>query len=398
MQSGKRDFYEVLEINKSATDAEIRKAYRRLAKKYHPDLNPGDKSAEAKFKEVNEAYEVLSNKDSKARYDQFGHAGVDPNFGNTGGYSGTSSPWGAGGSPFGADIDLGDIFESFFGGFGSSGASGRTRSRSNGANMPMRGTDIETTLEVAFTEAAKGCKKKISYNVVGTCKECKGTGAQKGTSAKKCGVCGGSGQEVITQRSAFGVMQTVRTCSACRGVGKVIETPCRTCYGTGNVRTVKEIEVNIPAGIDSGQILNVSSHGNAGKNGGKPGDLHIRVKVASHSIFTRNGTDVFCDVPVTFAQAALGAELVVPTLDGKSSYFIPEGTQPGDTFRLKGKGIVRIGSTKRGDQYVKVVLEVPKSLDSKQKEVLKQFDSSLTGTNYQKRKGFFEKLKNFFGD
>ena len=388
MQSGKRDFYEVLEINKNATEAEIRKAYRRLAKKYHPDLNPGDKSAEAKFKEVNEAYEVLSNKESKARYDQFGHAGVDPNFGNAGGQA---ASWGGG--PFGADIDLGDIFESFFGGF--TGSRSR-RSNTNKVNIPRQGTDVEVSTEVAFIEAANGCKKAISYNVVDVCSECKGTGAQKGTSVNKCRTCNGSGQEVLTQRSAFGVMQTVRTCSTCRGSGKVISTPCRTCYGTGSVRVVKEIEVNIPAGIDSGQVLNVTAHGNAGKNGGKPGNLHIYVKVMPHSIFTRKGTDVFCDVPITLAQAALGTELTVPTLDGKCSYSIPEGTQPGDSFRLKGKGIVKVGGTKRGDQYVKVVLEVPKSLSSKQREVLKQFDASLTNANYQKRKGFFEKLKEFF--
>lgn len=390
MQSKKRDFYEILGINKNASEADIRKAYRRLAKKYHPDLNPGDKSAEAKFKEVNEAYEVLSNKDSKARYDQFGHAGVNPGYGSAGG----ASSW-EGGNPFGADIDLGDIFESFFGGF--TGSRSR-RSKASNVNAPIRGTDVETSLEITFIQAAKGCKKKISYNVVDVCTECKGTGAQKGTSVDTCKTCGGSGQEVITQRSAFGVMQTVRTCSSCRGTGKVISTPCRTCYGTGNVRAVKEVEVNIPAGVDSGQVLNVSAHGNAGKNGGEPGNLHIYVKVMPHPIFTRKRLDVFCDVPITFTQAALGSELTVPTLDGKSSYSIPEGTQPGDTFRLKGKGIVKVGSTRRGDQYVKIVLEVPKSLNAKQKETLKQFDLSLTSTNYQKRKGFFEKLKDFFGN
>ena len=397
MASGKRDFYEVLGVSRTATEAEIRKAYRKLAKQYHPDLNPGDKTAEAKFKEVNEAYEVLSNKDSKARYDQFGHAGVDPSYG--GGSSGGSSSWGSGGNPFGGiDFDMGDIGDIFGSFFGGSGFAGSRRSRSSMRNAPMRGTDIEVYLEISFEEAAKGCKKKISYNAVSECKSCGGSGAQKGTSPKNCPSCGGSGQQVTTQRSPFGVVQTARTCSNCRGTGKVIENPCTECSGLGNVRAVKELEVNIPAGIDEGQILNVSSHGNAGKNGGPSGDLHIIIKVKAHAIFSRKGYDVYCEVPITFAQAALGTELIVPTLDGKVSYTIPEGTQPGDSFRLKGKGIERLGGGKHGDQYVKVVIEIPRSLNSRQKQMLKDFDASLGATNYQKRKTFFEKLKDFFGD
>ena len=392
MANAKRDFYEVLGVSKTASSEEIRKAYRKLAKKYHPDLNPGDKAAEAKFKEVNEAYEVLSNKDSKARYDQFGHAGVDPSYG--GGYSGGTS-WG-GGDPFGGGIDLGDIFDSFFGG-GFGGFSRNSRRSTVNANAPKRGSDIELSLSISFMEAAKGCKKKINYNVIDICKACNGTGAQKGSSPVSCPNCKGSGQEVTVRRSAFGVVQTATTCSRCGGTGKVIENPCKECYGTGNKRASKELEVTIPAGIDEGQVLNVSSHGNAGKNGGSPGNLHIKIKVLPHAIFTRKGYDVYCEVPITFAQAALGAELVVPTLDGRSSYMIPEGTQPGDSFRLKNKGIEYLRSNKKGDLYVKVVLEVPRYLSGKQKDILNEFDKSLEAKNYNKRKSFFEKLKDFFG-
>ena len=392
---GKRDFYEVLGVSRNATKEEIRKAYRKLAKKYHPDLNPGDKSAEEKLKEVNEAYEVLSNDNTKARYDQFGHAGVNPNY--SGGSSGGPGGWGGVGSPFGEDIDLGDIFDSFFGG-GFGGFSRNSRRSAVNANAPRRGTDVEISLNISFMEAAKGCKKKVSYDVIGVCKSCKGTGAQKGSSPVTCPNCKGSGQEVAVQRSAFGVVQTATTCTRCKGTGKVIENPCKECYGTGNRRSLKELEVTIPAGIDEGQVLNVSSHGNAGKNGGGSGDLHIRIRISPHPIFTRKGYDVYCEVPITFAQAALGTELVVPTLDGRSSYSIPEGTQPGDTFRLKNKGIEYLRSNKKGDLYVKVVLEIPKSLSNKQKEVLREFDSSLDAKNYQKRKGFFDKLKDFFGN
>ncbi len=393
MASSKRDFYEVLGVDRNASDDEIKKAYRRLAKKYHPDLNPGDKMAEAKFKEVDEAYRILSNKETKQRYDQFGHAGIDQSYG---GYSSGGSNWGAG-DPFGGWGDIGDIFDSFFGG-GFGGFSNARRSQAVSQDVPRRGTDVEIALEVSFIEAAKGCKKKISYNVVNICGSCEGSGAQKGTKPKTCSACGGSGQQVTTQRSAFGVMQTSHTCSVCRGKGKVVDKPCRECFGTGSVRKVKELEVTIPAGIDEGQVLKVSSHGNAGRNGGPSGDLHIIVKVSSHPIFTRKGFDVYCEVPITYAQATLGSELVVPTLDGKVSYSIPEGTQPGDTFRLKGRGIKSLRNVGRGDQYVKVCLEVPRSLNSRQKEILRKFDESLESRNYQKRRGFFQKLKDFFSD
>ena len=377
--SEKRDYYEVLGVSKGASEAEIKKAYKKMARKYHPDLNRDDpKTAEEKFKEVNEAYEVLSDKDKKARYDQFGHAGVDPNYGA-----------GGAGSPFGQDIDFGDIFSSFFGGFG-----GR---RSANPNAPRRGSDIETQLYISFEEAAKGCKKTVQYQAVSTCKDCNGTGAQRGTSPKTCSACGGRGQVTINQRTPFGVVQTSRPCDACRGRGKIIETPCRTCNGRGQVRRKKTVEVNIPAGINDDQVLNVAGHGNSGTNGGPAGDLHVYIGIRPHPIFERRGDDVWCDLPITFTQAALGATVTVPTLDGKASYDIHEGTQPGDVFKLKGKGIQHLGSKGRGDQYVKVVIEVPKNLNSKQKQLIREFDSAVSEKNYQKRKGFMDKLKDIFG-
>lgn len=377
----KRDYYEVMGVPKNATDEEIKKAYRKLAKKYHPDLNPGDKTAEAKFKEVNEAYEVLSDKDKKARYDQFGHAGVDPNFGGGAG----------GGSPFTGDIDLGDIFNSFFGGGFGGG-------RSANPNAPRRGSDTETTVNISFEEAAKGCRKNVSFQKIDTCDDCGGSGAKKGTSAKTCPNCNGTGQVRINQRTPFGVVQTSRSCDRCGGTGKVIDSPCGTCGGTGRVRRQKTIEINVPAGIDNEQILSVSGQGNAGANGGPAGDLRVYVNVRPHPIFERRGNDVWCEVPITYTQAALGAEVVVPTIDGRVSYQVREGTQPGDVFKLKGKGIPRIGGHGRGDQFVRMTIEVPKNLTQKQKEILQQFDSVAEEKNYQKRKNFIDKIKDMFGE
>ena len=375
----KRDYYEVLGVAKGASDDELKKAYRQAAKKYHPDLNPDNKEAEAKFKEVNEAYEVLSDKDKRARYDQFGHAGVDPNFGG-----------GAGGSsPFGVDMDFGDIFSSVFGGFGGFG--GR---RNSNPNAPRRGADVETSVTISFDEAAKGCKKEISYNAVVTCTECGGSGAQKGTSPKTCSACGRSiFEEEIFH---FGVVQTARVCDACKGTGKVIENPCRTCNGNGRVKKNRKIEINIPAGINDEQMLNVSGQGSSGTNGGPAGDVHVYVNVRPHQIFDSRGDDVWCELPITFAQAAMGAEVVVPTIDGKVSYNVHEGTQPGDVFKLKGKGIPHINGRGRGDQYVKVTIEVPRNLNSKQKDILKQFEAATTDKNYAKRKGFFDVIKKLF--
>ncbi|MCH5296142.1 MAG: molecular chaperone DnaJ [Ruminococcus sp.] len=376
----KRDYYEVLGVSKGASDDEIKKAYRQSAKKYHPDLHPGDKDCEEKFKEVNEAYEVLSDADKKARYDQFGHAGVDPNFGAGAG----------GGSPFGQGIDLDDIFSSFFGGFG-----GR---RSSNVNAPQRGSDIEAELYISFDESAKGCKKEVKYNCISTCDECHGTGAQPGTQAKTCSACGGSGKVTINQRTPFGVVQTQRGCDACHGKGKIIDTPCKKCGGSGRKRKSKTVDITIPAGIKDGQILNVSGRGNAGYNNGPAGDLHVYVHVRPHPVFERRGDDVWCDMPLTFAQAALGAEVTVPTLDGKVSYTVHEGTQPNDVFKLKGKGFAHLGGRGRGDQFVRVTIEVPKNLSSKQKEIIKQFDGSTSDKNYAQRKNFFEKLRGMFND
>ncbi|HHZ06758.1 MAG TPA: molecular chaperone DnaJ [Clostridiales bacterium] len=376
----KRDYYEVMGIPKNASDDEIKKAFRKLAKQYHPDLNPGNKEAEAKFKEVNEAYEVLSDKDKKARYDQFGHAGVDPSYG----------AGAAGGSPFGQDMDFGDIFNSFFGGFGGG--------RRNNPNAPRRGSDIETTVNISFEEAAKGCKKTVSYRNESVCDECNGSGAAKGTNPKVCPTCHGTGQVTINQRTPFGVVQTSRVCDTCRGKGKTVETPCKKCGGAGRVRTKRTVDVDIPAGISSDRILNVSGHGNAGINNGPYGDLRVYINVRPHPIFERRGDDVWCELPITFTQAALGAEVTVPTLDGKVTYHIHEGTQPNDIFKLKAKGIPHLGGKGRGDQYVKIVIEVPKNLTAKQKELLKDFDNSASDKNYQKSKGFFDKLKKTFGD
>ena len=376
----KRDYYEVMGIDKNASEDEIKKAFRKLAKQYHPDLHPGDKEAEAKFKEVNEAYEVLSNSEKRARYDQFGHAGVDPNYGAGAG----------GGSPFGADIDLGDIFSSFFGGFGGG--------RHSNPNAPRRGTDVEVHLMLSFEEAAKGCKKTINYTCIESCKSCSGSGASAGTSPKICPACNGSGQVRINKRTPFGVIQTSHQCDRCRGKGKIIDTPCSSCSGTGQARNKNSIEITVPAGIDEGQILNVGGKGNVGKNRGPSGDLHVIIGVRPHPIFERKGDDVWCEIPLTFAQAALGAEIVVPTLDGKVKYSVHEGTQPNDIFKFKGKGIQHINSRGRGDQYVTVTIEVPKNLSSKQKESLRDFDNQGSDKNYQKRKGFFEKIRDIFGD
>ncbi len=377
----KRDYYEVLGIQKGASDDEIKKAYRQNAKKYHPDLHPGDKECEDKFKEVNEAYEVLSDKEKKARYDQFGHAGVDPNFGA------------GGGSPFTQDMDFGDIFNSFFGGFGGFG--GR---RGSNPNAPRRGADVETSLYISFEEAAKGCKKTVAYQNIETCSDCHGTGAQKGTTPKTCSACGGKGRVTINQRTPFGVVQTQSTCDACKGRGKIIEIPCKKCNGNGRVRVKKSVEVTVPAGINDNQILNIGGRGNNGVNGGASGDLHVYINVRPHPVFERKGNDVWCEMPITFTQAALGAEITVPTLDGKVSYSVHEGTQPGDIFKLKGKGISNLNGRGRGDQYVRISIEVPRNLSREQKDLIRELDKNTSDKNYAKRKTFKDKIKKMFGE
>ena len=375
----KRDYYEVLGVEKGCSDDELKKAYRKMAKQYHPDLHPDDQAAAEKFKEVGEAYEVLSDKDKRARYDQFGHAGVDPSYG-----AGAGGAYGAGG--FGG-FDMGDIFESFFG--GGFGGSGRTRN----PNAPIRGNDIQVHLVIDFMEAAKGCRKEVTVQRLERCTTCNGSGAAPGTSAETCSTCNGTGQVRVQQRTPFGVIQSSRPCDACGGKGKILKTPCQSCRGLGRVRRTQKEWVDVPAGIDDGQTFVLSGMGDHGVNGGPSGDLNVTVSVRPDPIFERDGYDVWCEIPITYAQAVLGDELTVPTIDGKVKYSIPEGTQPGTTFRLRNKGINYVNGRGRGDQYVKVIVEVPRNLNSKQKEALKAFDALASDKNYEKRKSFFDKLK-----
>lgn len=379
----KRDYYEVLGVDKSASAEDIKKAYRQLAKKYHPDLNPGNKEAEEKFKEVNEAYEVLSDSDKKARYDQFGHAGVDPSYGG-GGYGGGFS------GGFGDMGDIGDIFNSFFGGGFSSSSS-----RSN-PNAPRRGQDISADITINFMDACFGKEVEVSLNRMEKCPDCGGTGAAAGTSSETCPDCHGSGQVKVTQRTPFGMISSAKPCTRCGGKGKVINNPCPKCHGNGRVSVPKKIKVTVPAGIDDGQTLQVSGQGHAGINGGLSGDLHVNVTVRPDPIFERDGYDIHTDIPITYTQAVLGDEITVPTIDGKVKYTVPEGTQNGTTFRFKGKGVKKINRSDRGDQYVHVTIEVPKNLSKKQKDLLREFEGSLTDENYNKRKSFFDKLKEAF--
>lgn len=385
MAEEKRDYYEVLGVSKTASDDEIKKAYRKLAKQYHPDLNPGDKEAEKKFKEANEAYEVLSDSTKRARYDQFGHAGVDPSYGAGG--PGAGGFGGFGGFDMG---DLGDIFEGFFGGgFGSS--------RRANPNAPRRGGDLQTSCTISFFEACKGVKREISIQRMESCPDCYGSGSEPGHDAQTCPDCHGTGQVRVTQRTPLGSMTSSRPCSRCGGKGKIITNPCKKCNGNGRIRVTKKIEVSIPAGIDDGQTLAVRGQGDSGINGGPAGDLHVTVTVRPDTLFKRDGYDIWCEIPLTYMQAALGDELTVPTIDGKVKYTIPEGTQPGTVFRLRGKGVQNLNGRGRGDQYVEVTVEVPKGLSKAQKEALKNFDKLLTDEKqYTKRKGFFDKVKEMF--
>ena len=346
----KRDYYEVLGVQKGASDDELKKAYRKLAHKDNPE-------AADKFKEVNEAYEVLSDKEKRAKYDQFGFAGVDPSYGGGAG---------AGGYGGGFDMgDLGDLFGSFFGGGFGGGRSSRR-------NAPQRGESIRQTVILSFEEAAFGCEKEITVERIESCDDCGGTGAAKGTTAE--------------------------TCPNCRGTGKIIKKPCPKCGGQGRVRKTRKFKVNIPAGIDDGQSIQQRGQGNAGVNGGPAGDLFVTVAIRPHPIFTRNGSDVHVDIPISFAQAALGDTLQVPTIDGRIEYKIPEGTQTGTTFRMRGKGIQNVNGRGRGDQYVRVNIEVPKNLSDKQKKLLREFEETSTDENQVKRKSFWDKVKDALKD
>ena len=372
----KRDYYEVLGIQKGASEDEIKKAYKKLARKYHPDMNPGDKEAEEKFKEVNEANEVLSDPEKKARYDQFGFAGVDPNYGA-----------GAGGGAYGGGFDfgdLGDIFGSFFGGgFGG----GQRRN----PNAPQRGESIRASVSVSFTEAAFGCEKSVTLERSEQCPTCKGNGCAPGTTPEICPDCHGTGTVQTRRQTPMGVFASNGPCRKCGGTGRRIHQPCPDCRGTGAVRKRKTIKVTIPAGIDHGQTISLRGQGNAGKNGGPAGDLLITVMVQPHELFRRDGVDVFCEAPITFTQAVLGAELEIPTIDGKVKYSIPEGTQTGTVFRLKGKGIPVLNGRGRGDQYVTVTIETPRNLNKEQKEALRKFSEAVGENHYEKRKSFFKK-------
>lgn len=374
----KRDYYDVLGVGKQATEQELKRAYRKLAKQYHPDMNPDDTDAEHKFKEASEAYDVLSNADKRAKYDQFGHAA----FAN-----------GAGAGAGGYDFDMNDIFGDIFGDlFGMGGG----RSRRNG---PRRGADVRSTIQITFEEAAFGTHKVIEVMVTEDCDTCSGSGAKPGSNPETCNQCHGTGQERVQQNTLFGAMTQVRTCSRCHGRGKIISDPCVTCHGSGKVKNKKSIELDIPAGIDNGQSMRIQGKGEPGELGGPRGDLMITIYVKPHKLFERQGYDVHCVIPITFVQAALGAELEVPTIDGNVTYPIKEGTQTHTRFRLRGKGIPHLrNSNVRGDQYVTVTVEVPTRLNTEQKEVLSKFAEMSGDEVHQQRKGFFDKVKEAFDD
>ena len=374
-----RDYYEVLGVDKGASDDEIKKAFRQQAKKYHPDLHPGDKEAEAKFKEVNEAYSILSDPDKKAKYDRFGQAGVDPN-----GFGG-----GGGGAYNAYDVDLGDIFSSFFGG----GFGGSSRRRTG----PQKGADLKYHMALEFMEAAFGCTKTFQISKEDICKSCNGSGAQPGTTPETCPTCRGAGRVQQQTQTLFGMTMVTKTCPTCNGRGTVIKTPCSQCRGKGRLTTKKNISVVIPAGVDTGDMLPVRGEGEPGTNGGPYGDLYIEFKVKKHDVFERSGINTSCNVPITFAQAALGGEIEIPTIYGSQKYTIKEGTQPGDSVVLRGVGIPNKNNPKmKGDHVVKFVLEVPMGLSREQKQLLKQFNDTLTDRNYAKRSQFFQRIKNLF--
>ncbi len=370
--ANKRDYYEVLGVDKKASEEEIKKAYRKLAKECHPDLHPDDKTAESRFKELNEANEVLSDAQKRARYDQFGFDGPQAGFGGAGG--------------FGFEGGMGgfeSIFDQLFGG----GMGGQQRR--SGAQA---GADLRYDLRITFEEAAFGCEKSFEFMRGENCDTCNGTGAKPGTQAKTCPVCKGAGQV----RSSSGFFVNVRTCATCGGTGKVIQDKCQTCQGTGRARRKRTCTVKIPAGIDNGQTIVMNGQGEPGKGGGPSGDLYINVAVRPHKLFKREGTNIHLDLPISFTQAALGADVDVPTLSGTVKHHIPEGTQPGAEFRLRGYGIQQLRAQYKGDLVLHIRVEIPKKLSDKQKELLKQFDDASSGKEYEGRKSFLEKMKELF--
>ena len=380
MAENKRDYYEVLGVGKDASADEIKKAYRKLAMKYHPDQNAGDANAEAKFKEVGEAYKILSDDEKRSRYDQYGFAGVDPNFGaGAGGYGG-----GFGGG-FGGFGDFGDIFSEFFGGGGSRGSA---------QNSVRRGENVMSRLELTFEEAAFGCEKEVSAQRIENCASCNGSGSADGA-IETCSQCGGRGQVRTVQNFMGMQMQSTATCPTCNGRGKMVKNPCGTCKGKGKVRKTNRVKVKIPAGVDAGQSVRVRGEGNVGTNGGISGDLLVEIYIKRHPIFAREDTDVLCEVPISFAQAALGAEIEVPTIDGKVKYEIPEGTQTGREFILRDKGIPEVGNPRRrGSHRFTVVVETPTRLTKEQKDLLRQLEGCIEET--PKIKKFFDNLRDFF--
>lgn len=380
MAENKRDYYEVLGVEKGAGADEIKKAYRKMAMKYHPDRNPGDKTAEEKFKEVGEAYEVLSDEQKRQRYDQYGFAGVDPNFG-----AGGAGGYGGGFGGFGDFGDLGDIFGEFFGG-GSR--------RSAAQNGPRRGENVGARLELTFEEAAFGVEKEVSAQRIENCAACNGSGSSDGV-IETCSNCHGAGQVRTVQNFMGMQMQSSTVCPTCSGRGKIIKNPCTTCRGKGKVRRTNKVKVKIPAGVDAGQSVRVRGEGCVGANGGPNGDLLVEIYIKRHPIFQRSGMDVLCEVPISFGQAALGTQIQVPTLDGKVSFDLPEGTQTGKEFVIYGKGIPDVGnSRRRGNHRFTVVVETPTKLTKEQKELLRQLEGSMEET--PKRKKFFDTLKDFF--
>lgn len=396
MAENKRDYYEVLGVDKNANDAELKKAYRVLAKKYHPDMNPGDAEAEKKFKEASEAYAVLSDPEKRRQYDQFGHAAFEG---------------GAGGGGFDFDGfnfgDMGDIFGDLFGDFFGGGGSRRR----GGSQGPMQGANVRTSVRITFEEAVFGCEKEIELNLKDECTTCHGTGAKPGTSPETCPKCGGRGQVVFSQQSLFGTVQNVQTCPECHGSGKIVKEKCPNCYGTGYTSSKKKIKVSVPAGIDNGQSIRIREKGEPGSNGGPRGDLLVEVVVGRHATFTRQDMNIYSEVPITFAQAALGGDIRISTVDGDIVYTVKPGTQTGSKVRFKGKGVPSLrNKNQRGDHYVTLNVQVPTKLSEEAKEALRAFDavsggsldtpvtgdSAKKGAEKQKKKGFGEKLKEMF--
>lgn len=381
----KRDYYEVLGVSKNASDSEIKKAYRKLAKKYHPDSNPGDKEAEAKFKEASEAYAVLSDSEKRSKYDQFGHAAFDGGAGGGGGFDFSG-------------MDMGDIFGDIFGNFGDFFGGGRSSGVRSG---PSKGANVRTSLRITFEEACFGVEKELELNLKETCETCNGSGAKPGTKPETCPKCNGKGQEIFTQQSLFGMVRNVQTCSTCKGKGKIVKEKCSNCYGTGYITKKKKIQVSIPAGIDNGQCVRIREKGEPGENGGPRGDLLVEVIVSNHSSFERRGFDIYTTVPMSYARATLGGDIRIKTIDGDVIYTVKPGTQTNTKVRLRGKGVPTLRNPQvRGDQYVTLVVQVPTKLNHEQKELLKKFEESLNGPLHSeepvkeeknKKKGFFSK-------